>query len=100
MEEIDELGLDNLDRAFLQSLITIYNGGPAGIEALAATLGDERDTLEDVVEPYLLQIGFVARTRQGRVATDAAYRHLGMDPPSRPARLESSENDEDDPTLF
>ena len=77
-EEIDELGLDNLDRAFLRSLITTYKGGPAGIEALAATLGDERDTLEDVVEPYLLQIGFVARTRQGRMATDAAYEHLGL----------------------
>ena len=78
IEEIDEVGLDNLDRMFLRSLIETYNGGPAGIEALAATLGQERDTLEDVVEPYLLQIGFVARTRSGRVATEAAYRHLGV----------------------
>ena len=81
IEEIDEIGLDTLDRLFLRSLITTYNGGPAGIEALAATLGQERDTLEDLVEPYLLQIGFVTRTRQGRVATAAAYSHLGLAPP-------------------
>jgi Holliday junction DNA helicase RuvB len=73
---IDELGLDDLDRSFLTALIRTYKGGPAGIEALAATLGQERDTLEDVVEPYLLQIGFVIRTRQGRVATQAAYQHV------------------------
>ena len=96
MEEIDELGLDRLDRAFLTSLITTYKGGPAGIEALAATLGQERDTLEDVVEPYLLQIGFVARTRQGRVATDAAYAHLGMKP-GPDARRAMGQEDE---TLF
>ena len=82
IEEIDQLGLDNFDRAFLKSLITTYNGGPAGIDALAATLGEERDTLEDVVEPYLLQIGFIARTRQGRVATDAAYKHLNIKTPT------------------
>ncbi len=82
IEEIDELGLDPLDRAFLRCLITTYKGGPAGIEAIAASLGDERDTLEDVVEPYLLQIGFVARTRQGRIAADPAYKHLGLDVPA------------------
>ncbi|MEP0844487.1 MAG: Holliday junction branch migration DNA helicase RuvB [Phycisphaerae bacterium] len=75
---IDALGLDELDRSFLTALIRTYKGGPAGIEALAATLGQERDTLEDVVEPYLLQIGFVIRTRQGRAATEAAYRHLKL----------------------
>ena len=78
IEEIDQVGLDNLDRAYLSTLIGTYAGGPAGIEAIAATLGEERDTLEDVVEPYLLQQGFVARTRQGRMATEAAYKHLGM----------------------
>jgi len=81
IEEIDQLGLDNLDRSYLISLIKTYNGGPAGVEALSATLGEERDTLEDIVEPYLLQIGFVARTRQGRIATDDAYRHLNIEPP-------------------
>ena len=78
MEQIDELGLDELDRSFLRALIKIYDGGPAGIEAIAATLGEERDTLEDVVEPYLLQIGFVRRTKRGREVTTAAYQHLGM----------------------
>jgi len=65
MERIDHLGLDDLDRAFMKALIQVYEGGPAGIEAIAATLGEERDTLEDVVEPYLLQIGFVRRTKRG-----------------------------------
>jgi len=78
MEEIDTLGLDELDRAFLHSLAGVYGGGPAGIEAIAATLGEERDTLEDVVEPYLLQIGFVRRTKRGREITEAACRHLGL----------------------
>ena len=84
---IDTLGLDDLDRTFLTSLIRTYRGGPAGIEALAATLGQERDTLEDVVEPYLLQMGFVIRTRQGRCATPAAHQHLGLPyvAPSGPA---------------
>jgi len=79
MEQIDKIGLDELDRAFLRALANVYNGGPAGIEALAATLGEERDTLEDVVEPYLLQIGFVRRTRRGREITAKACRHLGIE---------------------
>jgi Holliday junction DNA helicase RuvB len=78
MEQIDNLGLDELDKAFLRSLATVYDGGPAGIEAIAATLGEERDTLEDVVEPYLLQIGFVRRTKRGREITKAACEHLGL----------------------
>jgi Holliday junction DNA helicase RuvB len=78
MEQIDSLGLDELDRAFLRALVDVYDGGPAGIEALAATLGEERDTLEDVVEPYLLQIGFVRRTKRGREVTKQACGHLGM----------------------
>ncbi|HSW44421.1 MAG TPA: Holliday junction branch migration DNA helicase RuvB [Phycisphaerae bacterium] len=84
LQRIDSLGLDDLDRAFLTTLIQTYQGGPAGIEALAATLGQERDTLEDVVEPYLLQIGFVIRTKQGRQATRAAYDHLGISYPTQP----------------
>jgi Holliday junction DNA helicase RuvB len=78
MERIDPLGLDELDRAFLRALVEVYDGGPAGIEAIAATLGEERDTLEDVVEPYLLQIGFLRRTKRGREVTTQACRHLGL----------------------
>lgn len=78
MERIDNFGLDELDRSFLKALINVYNGGPAGIEAVAATLGEERDTLEDVVEPYLLQIGMLRRTKRGREVTQAAYEHLGI----------------------
>ena len=81
LEGIDSDGLDKLDHAFLKSLIETHKGGPAGIEALAATLGEERDTLEDVIEPFLLQRGLVARTRRGRVATPAAYKHLGLEAP-------------------
>lgn len=81
MEAVDERGLDELDRKFLRVIIDIYRGGPAGIEAIAATLNDEVDTLVDMVEPFLLKIGFVARTRQGRVATAEAYKHLGLKPP-------------------
>jgi Holliday junction DNA helicase RuvB len=78
MEQIDTLGLDELDRAFLRALADVYDGGPAGIEAIAATLGEERDTLEDVVEPYLLQIGFARRTKRGREVTKQACEHLGL----------------------
>jgi len=79
MEQIDSLGLDELDRSFLRALANVYDGGPAGIEALAATLGEERDTLEDVVEPYLLQIGFLRRTKRGREITQATCKHLGIE---------------------
>lgn len=78
MEQIDALGLDELDRLFLRALVNVYDGGPAGIEAIAATLGEERDTLEDVVEPYLLQIGFLRRTKRGREITPRACEHLGL----------------------
>ena len=78
MEQIDTLGLDEMDRAFLRALVNVYDGGPAGIDAIAATLGEERDTLEDVVEPYLLQTGFLRRTRRGREVTKAACKHLGL----------------------
>jgi len=82
--QVDDLGLDELDRAYLRTLIETYECGPVGIEALAASMGQERDTLEDVVEPYLLQIGFVVRTRQGRCATRSACEHLKM--PYKPPR--------------
>ena len=76
LEGIDELGMDELDRKFLRIIIDIYHGGPVGIEAVAATLGEETDTLVDVVEPFLLQGGLLARTRKGRQATVRAYEHL------------------------
>ena len=78
---IDAEGLDDLDRRFLRTIIDYYDGGPAGLNALAATLSQESDTLEDVVEPYLLKIGLVIRTMRGRVATDRAYAHLGLEAP-------------------
>lgn len=78
LAEIDDRGLDEQDRAFLRTMIDVYEGGPVGVEAIAATMGEERDTLEDVIEPYLLQNAFVTRTRQGRRATKLAYEHLGM----------------------
>ena len=77
LEGIDHLGLDELDRKYLRTLQGIYDGGPAGLEAIAASMGDDAATLEDLVEPYLLQIGFLARTRQGRMLTPAAKSHLG-----------------------
>ncbi len=81
LEAIDTLGLDDLDRRFLRTIIDTYGGGPVGIEAVAATLGEETDTLVDVVEPFLLQAGLLARTRRGRLATTRAYQHLGETPP-------------------
>ncbi|MEK6674499.1 MAG: Holliday junction branch migration DNA helicase RuvB [Planctomycetota bacterium] len=83
IQQVDSLGLDELDRALLTTLIRVYEGGPAGIEAIAASMGQERDTLEDMVEPFLLQIGFLIRTRQGRQATRAAYEHLGQSYPEQ-----------------
>ena len=76
MLEIDDAGLDKLDRAVLIAIIDKFNGGPVGLETLAAALSEEKDTLTDLVEPYLLQEGFIKRTPQGRVATDRAYAHL------------------------
>jgi Holliday junction DNA helicase RuvB len=80
LEGVDELGLDDLDRNFLATIIRMYNGGPVGVEALSATLNEEVDTLVDMVEPFLLQQGFISRTKSGRKANEAAYSHLGMRP--------------------
>ncbi len=76
--EIDDLGLDQTDRNILLTIINKYNGGPVGIEALAATTGEELDTIEDVYEPFLMQLGFISRTPRGRIALPAAYKHLGI----------------------
>ena len=78
LEGVDQKGLTDLDRRYLKTIIEFYTGGPVGIEAIAATLQEETDTLVDIVEPYLLKIGFVLRTSSGRKATEAAYRHLGF----------------------
>jgi len=80
--EIDPLGCDPMDRRLLQLIVDQFNGGPVGIETLSASLQEERDTLEDIYEPYLLQAGFLARTPRGRIATDKAYKHLGRVLPS------------------
>lgn len=77
--EIDELGLDNIDRLILTTMINNYNGGPVGLETIAAAIGEEAITIEDVYEPYLMQIGFIGRTPRGRVVTNAAYTHLGIE---------------------
>jgi Holliday junction DNA helicase RuvB len=79
--EIDELGLDNVDRRMLVSIITNYGGGPVGLDTLAATINEESVTLEDVYEPYLMQLGFLTRTPRGRCVTPKAYRHLDMPVP-------------------
>ncbi len=78
--EIDQLGLDNIDRMMLKAIIDCYDGGPVGLETLAATIGEEAVTLEDVYEPYLMQIGFLSRTPRGRCVTRLAYDHLGLKP--------------------
>ncbi|MCL2486501.1 MAG: Holliday junction branch migration DNA helicase RuvB [Oscillospiraceae bacterium] len=79
--EIDELGLDKIDRLLLTSIIKFYGGGPVGLETIAAAIGEESVTIEDVCEPYLMQIGFLSRTPRGRCATRPAYLHLGLTPP-------------------
>ncbi len=76
--EIDDLGLDNIDRKILETIIKFYGGGPVGLETLAATIGEEAITIEDVYEPYLMQIGFLSRTPKGRCVTRLAYDHLGL----------------------
>jgi len=81
--EIDEIGLDANDRRMLSTLIRFYNGGPVGLETLAAAIGEEAVTIEDIYEPYLMQIGFLSRTPRGRCATHAAYLHLGLTPPGQ-----------------
>ena len=81
LEGVDELGLDDLDRNYVSTIIKIYNGGPVGVEAIAATLNEEVDTLVDMVEPFLLQLGFISRTRSGRKANGPAYLHLKLPAP-------------------
>jgi holliday junction DNA helicase RuvB len=83
--EVDASGLDALDRRYLLCIVQNYGGGPVGVETVAAVLGDQRDVVEEVIEPYLVQIGYVQRTSRGRVLTEAAYGHLGLKPLRPPA---------------
>jgi holliday junction DNA helicase RuvB len=111
MLDIDPIGLDEFDRRFLRAIIEKFEGGPVGLETLAAMLGEERDTIEDLYEPYLMQLGFINRTNRGRLTTRAACEHLGLSFPEREAKRDeksngtqgklnlssvSSSNDEDD----
>ena len=85
---IDELGLDRIDRTVMESMMRKFGGGPVGLDTLAATTGEDATTIEDVYEPYLLQLGFIMRTPRGRIATPAAYEHMRMTPPA-PGALET-----------
>jgi Holliday junction DNA helicase RuvB len=87
MLEVDHRGLDSLDRKFLGTIVEKFDGGPVGIETIAAAIGEDRETIEDVYEPYLLQIGFLQRTPRGRVATRLAFEHLGKSLPRSQATL-------------
>ena len=92
--EIDELGLDGTDRNLLSALIEKFGGGPAGLETLAATTGEDANTIEDVYEPYLLQLGFIARTPRGRICLKDGYKHMGMKPSVKAQRQMSMFDDE------
>ena len=93
MAEVDAEGLDKQDRRYLQTLITVFEGGPTGVEAIGATMNLPTDTLSDEVEPYLLREQFLVRTPRGRVATAKAYRHLGISEPPQ-------DEDQAEPALF
>jgi Holliday junction DNA helicase RuvB len=80
---VDELGLDLMDRMFLRTVMEKFGGGPVGLNNIAVAIGEDEDTIEDMIEPFLIQIGFLQRTPRGRVATGAAYLHLGLAEPSR-----------------
>ena len=81
MLDVDPEGFDVMDRKLLEAVIHRFDGGPVGVDNIAASIGEESGTIEDVIEPYLIQQGYVQRTPRGRMATAAAYRHLGVEPP-------------------
>ncbi len=85
--DIDEFGLDNIDRLLLRTIISSYNGGPVGLETMAAAIGEEAVTIEDVYEPYLMQIGFLARTPRGRIVTNAVYSYFGLPVPGQQSMI-------------
>jgi Holliday junction DNA helicase RuvB len=84
MLDVDAQGLEPLDRRLLETMISKFGGGPVGLDTLATSLSEEPETIEDVHEPFLIQVGFLARTARGRVATPLAYEHLGLEPPGPP----------------
>ena len=88
--EVDDLGLDQIDRKILTAIIRNFSGGPVGLETLSATVGEESVTIEDVYEPYLMQIGFLSRTPRGRCVTQHAYRHLGIAVPNSSEQIAMS----------
>jgi holliday junction DNA helicase RuvB len=88
--EVDELGLDRLDRGVLDSICRRFGGGPVGLSTLAISVGEERETVEEVAEPFLVRQGFLMRTSRGRLATPAAWRHLGMSPPAQAGSPDTS----------
>jgi len=92
--EVDELGLDRLDREVLNAMCRRFGGGPVGLSTLAISVGEERETIEEVAEPFLVRQGFLMRTARGRLATPAAWRHLGLSPPA------TGQSDERSPHLF
>jgi Holliday junction DNA helicase RuvB len=83
MLDVDAEGLDVMDRKLLHAILDKFGGGPVGVDNLASAIGEERDTIEDVLEPFLIQQGFLQRTSRGRVATPAAYRHFGLAAPAQ-----------------
>ena len=86
MLNVDHHGLDHMDRRLLLAMIDKFDGGPVGVDSLSAAIGEERDTIEDVIEPYLIQQGFIMRTSRGRVATRLTYEHFGMKMPQKPGQ--------------
>lgn len=85
--DVDDSGLDAMDRTYLRMIADNYGGGPVGVETLAAALSEQRDVIEDVVEPFLLQQGFLQRTPRGRMLAERGYRHLGLAPPQAPSQM-------------
>jgi Holliday junction DNA helicase RuvB len=93
--DVDDLGLDAMDRRYLAAIATNYGGGPVGVETMAAALSEPRDAIEEIIEPYLLQQGFIQRTPRGRVLTSQAYRHLGLPAPSATVQMPLFEGDDE-----
>jgi len=93
--DIDKLGLDVVDKKILNTLVVKFNGGPVGVGTIAASVGEEVDTIEDVYEPYLLQLGFVKRTSKGRVATDIAFKYMGISKEGAPGLFDNMTRNED-----